>query len=127
MPNKATLHTDDAPEAIGTCSQAVKVGDTLYLSGQIPLDPTSMTLVEGGFREQATQMFKNLDAVCKAANGSLNDIVKLNIYLTDLSNFVVINEVMADFFNAPYPARAAIGINELPKGSLVEADGVAVI
>ncbi len=127
MPNKAIIHTDDAPEAIGTYSQAVKVGDTLYLSGQIPLDPTSMTLVDGGFREQATQMFKNLDAVCKAANGSLNDIVKLNIYLTDLSNFAVVNEVMADFFNAPYPARAAIGINELPKGSLVEADGIAVI
>ncbi len=127
MPNKAVIHTDDAPEAIGTYSQAVKVGDTLYLSGQIPLDPSSMTLVEGGFREQAQQMFTNLNAVCKAANGSLNDIVKLNIYLTDLSNFAIVNEVMAEFFEAPYPARAAIGISELPKGALVEADGVAVV
>ncbi len=127
MPNKAVIHSDDAPEAIGTYSQAIKVGDTIYLSGQIPLDPSTMTLVEGGFREQAQQMFTNLNAVCKAANGSLNDIVKLNIYLTDLSNFAIVNEVMAEFFEAPYPARAAIGISELPKGALVEADGVAVV
>ncbi|MFL0801056.1 MAG: RidA family protein [Agarilytica sp.] len=127
MPNKAVIHTDEAPKAIGTYSQAVKVGDTVYLSGQIPLDPITMTLVEGGFREQAQQMFTNLAAVCKAANGSLNNIVKLNIYLTDLSHFAVVNEVMEEFFEAPYPARAAIGISELPKGALVEADGIAVV
>ena len=127
MPNKAVIHTEDAPEAIGTYSQAVKVGNTLYLSGQIPLDPKSMTLVSDDFREQAKQMFTNLAAVCEAANGNLNNIVKLNIYLTDLSNFGVVNEVMAEFFEAPYPARAAIGISELPKGALVEADGIAVI
>lgn len=127
MPNKAVIHTEDAPEAIGTYSQAVKMGSTLYLSGQIPLDPKTMVLVSEDFREQAKQVFTNLAAVCKAANGSLNDIVKLNIYLTDLSNFSIVNEVMAEFFTAPYPARAAIGISELPKGSLVEADGIAVI
>lgn len=127
MPNKAVIHTDDAPEAIGTYSQAVKVGETVYLSGQIPLDPASMNMIDGDFRAQATQVFTNLAAVCKAANGSLNDIVKLNLYLTDLSNFAIVNEVMAEFFEEPYPARAAIGISELPKGALVEADGVAVI
>ncbi len=127
MPNKAVIHTEDAPEAIGTYSQAVKVGNTLYLSGQIPLDPKSMTLVGDDFRQQAKQMFTNLAAVCEAANGNLNNIVKLNIYLTDLSNFSIVNEVMAEFFEAPYPARAAIGISELPKGALVEADGIAVI
>tara|TARA_R110000868_G_scaffold43338_1_gene145911 strand:+ start:216 stop:599 length:384 start_codon:yes stop_codon:yes gene_type:complete len=127
MPNKAVIHTEDAPEAIGTYSQAVKVGSTLYLSGQIPLDPKSMTLVSDDFRAQAKQVFTNLAAVCEAANGDLNDIVKLNLYLTDLSNFSIVNEVMAEFFTAPYPARAAIGISELPKGSLVEADGIAVI
>ncbi|MFL0811170.1 MAG: RidA family protein [Agarilytica sp.] len=127
MPNKAIIHTDKAPEAIGTYSQAVKAGDTLYLSGQIPLDPSSMTLVEGDFREQTRQVFRNLQAVCEAANGSLANIVKLNLYLTDLSNFATVNEVMAEFFQEPYPARAAIGISELPKGSLVEADGIAVV
>lgn len=127
MPNKAVIHTEEAPEAIGTYSQAIKTGETLYLSGQIPLDPKTMTLIDGDFRAQTQQVFTNLAAVCKAANGSLNNIVKLNIYLTDLSNFAVVNEVMAEFFEQPYPARAAIGINELPKGSLVEADGVAVI
>ncbi len=127
MPNKAIIHSDEAPEAIGTYSQAVKVSDTVYLSGQIPLDPKSMTLVEGGFREQAVQVFKNLRAVCKAANGDLNNLVKLNIYLTDLDNFPIVNEVMGEFIDTPYPARAAIGINQLPKGSLIEADGVMVI
>lgn len=127
MPNKAVIHTEEAPKAIGTYSQAIKAGDTVYLSGQIPLVPKTMTLIEGDFRAQTRQVFTNLAAVCKAANGSLNDIVKLNIYLTDLSNFAVVSEVMEEFFKQPYPARAAIGINELPKGSLVEADGVAVI
>jgi len=127
MPNKAIIHSDSAPEAIGTYSQAVKVGDTVYLSGQIPLDPATMTLVEGGFAEQAEQVFKNLRAVCQAANGDLENIVKLNIYLTDLSNFPIVNEVMGKYFSEPYPARAAIGISELPKGSLVEADGIVIV
>ncbi|WP_086934225.1 RidA family protein [Agarilytica rhodophyticola] len=127
MPNKAVIHTEDAPQAIGTYSQAVKASDTVYLSGQIPLDPSTMTLVEGDFRAQAVQVFKNLEAVCKAANGTLNDLVKLNIYLTDLNNFAIVNEVMGEFIKEPYPARAAIGVSELPKGSLVEADGIMVI
>jgi len=127
MPNKAVIHTEDAPEAIGTYSQAVKVSNTVYLSGQIPLDPLSMALVEGDFRAQATQVFKNLEAVCKAANGSLNHLVKLNIYLTDLSNFSIVNEVMAEFVESPHPARAAVGVSELPKGAQVEADGIMII
>lgn len=127
MTNKAIINTDKAPAAIGTYSQAVKVNNTVYLSGQIPLDPKTMELVPGDFRSQATQMFKNLAAVCEAANGSLADIVKLNLYLTDLSNFPIINEVMAEFFSQPYPARAAVGIKELPKGALVEAEGVMVL
>lgn len=127
MPNKAIIHSDDAPQAIGTYSQAVKVGETVYLSGQIPLDPESMTLVEGDFVAQAEQVFKNLEAVCKAANGSLNHIVKLNIYLTDLSNFPLVNEVMGKYIKEPYPARAAIGVSELPKGAQIEADGILVI
>lgn len=127
MPNKAIIHSDNAPQAIGTYSQAVKVGDTVYLSGQIPLDPESMTLVEGDFVAQAEQVFKNLAAVCEATNGSLNHIVKLNIYLTDLSNFPQVNEVMGKFFSEPYPARAAIGVSELPKGAQIEADGILVI
>lgn len=127
MPNKAIIHTDEAPRAIGTYSQAVKVSNTVYLSGQIPLDPEHMTLVDDDFSAQATQVFKNLEAVCHAANGSLKDIVRLTIYLTDLKNFPVVNEVMKTFFEAPYPARAAIGVNELPKGALIEADGIMVI
>lgn len=127
MPNKAIIHSENAPAAIGTYSQAVKTGNTVYLSGQIPLIPETMTLVEGDFAAQAEQVFKNLQAVCEAANGSLQNIVKLNIYLTDLSNFPVVNEVMGRYFSEPYPARAAIGISELPKGSLVEADGIMVI
>lgn len=127
MPNKAIIHSDAAPEAIGTYSQAVKVSNTVYLSGQIPLDPKTMSLVDGDFAAQAHQVFKNLRSVCEAANGSLEDIVKLNIYLTDLSYFPVVNEVMGEYFQKPYPARAAIGISELPKGSLIEADGIAVV
>lgn len=127
MSNKAIIHSDVAPAAIGTYSQAVKVNSTVYLSGQIPLIPETMELVEGGFAEQAEQMFKNLRSVCEAANGGLQDIVKLNIYLTDLSNFPIINEVMSRYFAEPYPARAAIGISQLPKGALVEADGIMVI
>ena len=127
MPNKAIIHSENAPEAIGTYSQAVKTGNTVYLSGQIPLIPETMVLVEGDFAAQAHQVFKNLSAVCEAADGSLQNIVKLNIYLTDLSNFPIVNEVMSQYFAEPYPARAAIGISELPKGSLVEADGIMVV
>ncbi|BFM04929.1 RidA family protein [Halioxenophilus aromaticivorans] len=127
MTNKATIHTDAAPAAIGTYSQAVKVNNTVYLSGQIPLDPETMTLVSEDFTEQAHQVFKNLAAVVNAAGGELKDIVKLNIYLTDLNNFPLVNEVMSQYFSQPYPARAAIGISQLPKDSLIEADGVVVI
>jgi reactive intermediate/imine deaminase len=127
MPNKAIIHSDAAPEAIGTYSQAVKVSDTVYLSGQIPLVPETMTLIEGDFRAQAEQVFKNLSAVCAAANGDLSDIVKLNIYLTDLNYFPIVNEVMSAFMKAPFPARAAIGISALPKGALIEADGIMVL
>ncbi len=127
MTNKAVISTESAPAAIGTYSQAIKVDSTVYLSGQIPLDPATMRLVEGDFAAQATQVFKNLKAVCHAANGDLSNIVKLNIYLTDLSHFPTVNEVMAQFFNEPYPARAAIGVKELPKGAMVEADGIVVL
>lgn len=126
MPNKAIISTEAAPAAIGTYSQAVKINNTVYLSGQIPLVPETMTLIEGDFAAQAQQVFKNLQAVCKAANGDLKDIVKLNIYLTDLSHFPTVNEVMAQFFQEPYPARAAVGVKELPKGAQVEADAVMV-
>ncbi len=127
MTNKAIISTDKAPEAIGTYSQAVKTNNTVYLSGQIPLDPTTMALVDGDFAAQAHQVFKNLQAVCEAADGSLEDIVKLNIFLTDLSHFATVNEIMAQYFSQPYPARAAIGVNELPKGAVIEADGIMVI
>lgn len=127
MPNKAIIHTDSAPAAIGTYSQAVKVNNTVYLSGQIPLDPATMTLVEGDIRDQIKQVFKNLLAVCEASGGDLSSIVKLNIFLTDLSHFPVVNEVMEQHFAQPFPARAAIGVNELPKGSMVEMDGILII
>jgi reactive intermediate/imine deaminase len=127
MTNKAIINTDQAPQAIGTYSQAVKTNNTVYLSGQIPLDPETMTLVDGGFAAQTHQVFKNLQAVCEAADGSLADIVKLNIFLTDLSNFATVNDIMSQYFTEPYPARAAIGVKELPKDALVEADGIMVI
>jgi len=127
MTNKAIIHSDNAPAAIGTYSQAVKVNNTVYLSGQIPLDPKNMQLVDGDFAAQAHQVFKNLAAVCEAAGGGLKDIVKLNIYLTDLANFPIVNEVMGQYFQQPYPARAAVGINQLPRASLIEADGIMVI
>lgn len=123
---RTVIHTDNAPAAIGTYSQAIKVGNTVYLSGQIPLDPKRMELVEG-FEAQTVQVFENLKAVCEAAGGSLADIVKLNIFLTDLSNFATVNEVMSRYFQQPYPARAAIGISALPKGAQVEMDGVVVL
>lgn len=127
MTSKTIISTSNAPAAIGTYSQAVQVGNTVYLSGQIPLDPATMELVEGDFAAQAHQMFKNLSAVCEAAGGSLNQIVKLGIFLEDLSNFPVVNEVMAQYFSQPYPARAAVGVKQLPKGAMVEADGIMVI
>lgn len=127
MTNKAVISTENAPSAIGTYSQAIKANNTVYLSGQIPLVPATMEMIDGDFRAQAEQVFRNLQAVCQAANGDLPDIVKLNIYLTDLSHFPVVNEVMGEFFDQPYPARAAIGVKELPKGALVEADGIMVL
>ena len=127
MTNKAVIHTDNAPAAIGTYSQAVKVNNTVYLSGQIPLDPRTMTLVEGDISVHIRQVFENLNAVCAASGGDLSNIVKLNIFLTDLSNFAVVNEVMAEYFQQPFPARAAIGVSELPKGAQVEMDGIVVI
>jgi len=127
MTNKAIIHTDKAPAAIGTYSQAVKVNSTVYLSGQIPLNPETMELVDGDFAAQAHQVFKNLRSVCEASGGSLQNIVKLNLFLTDLSNFPIVNQVMAEYFEEPYPARAAVGVAQLPKGAVVEGDGVMVI
>ncbi|MCK7544574.1 RidA family protein [Marinobacter bryozoorum] len=127
MSNKSIIQTDAAPEAIGTYSQAVKAGDTVYLSGQIPLDPETMEVVAGDFADKTRRVFENLKAVCEAAGGSLQDIVKLNIYMTDLANFATVNEVMATYFQEPYPARAAIGVAALPKGVPVEMDAVMVI
>ena len=126
---KNIISTNNAPAAIGIYSQAVAVngGVTIYLSGQIPLVPETMEVVEGGIEEQIHQVFKNLTAMCEASRGSLSDILKLNIFLTDLSNFAVLNEIMATYFTEPYPARAAIGVSELPKGVSVEMDGVMVI
>jgi len=121
------ISTKDAPQAIGTYSQAVKVGDTVYLSGQIPLIPETMELIEGDMRAQITRVFDNLTAVAKAAGGSLADISKLNIFLTDLSHFPLVNEIMAEYFSEPYPARAAVGVASLPKGSLVEMDAIMTL
>ncbi|MDH5183146.1 MAG: RidA family protein [Gammaproteobacteria bacterium] len=118
------IHTNKAPQAIGTYSQAVKTGSTVYLSGQIPLVPETMELVDGDMEAQIRRVFDNLTAVCEAAGGSLTDIAKLNIFLTDLGHFPLVNEVMASYFAQPYPARAAIGVASLPKGSAVEMDGV---
>ena len=127
MSNRAVIHTDNAPQAIGTYSQAVKVGNTVYLSGQIPLVPSTMEMVEGGFEAQVVQVFDNLTAVCEASGGSIQQIAKLNIFLTDLSNFATVNEIMSRYFEQPYPARAAIGVKELPKGAAVEMDGILVV
>ncbi|HLY96014.1 MAG: RidA family protein [Sideroxydans sp.] len=123
MINKTVIQTPDAPAAIGTYSQAVRVDGTVYLSGQIGLDPNTMTMVEG-IEAQVHRVFQNLRAVATAAGGSLDDVVKLNIYLTDLAHFAKVNEVMATYFHQPYPARAAVGVASLPRGALVEADGV---
>lgn len=120
------IKTDQAPAAIGTYSQAVKVGNTVYLSGQIPLDPTRMEVVEG-MEGQVRRVFDNLQAVARAAGGSLNDVVKLGIFLTDLSHFGLVNQIMAEYFQEPYPARAAVGVAALPKGVAVEMDAVLVM
>lgn len=122
--SKIIINTEKAPAAIGPYSQAVKAGTTVYLSGQIPLVPESMEMVSDNFRQQAVQVFKNLSAVCEAAGGSLQEMVKVQIYLTDLGQFAVVNEVMTEFFTTPYPARAAIGVRALPKGAQIEIDGV---
>ncbi len=124
---KTIIQTDDAPQAIGTYSQAVKVDNTVYVSGQIPLDPASMEVVSGGIEAEITRVYDNLKAVAAASGGSLADVVKLNIFLTDLSNFPIVNEIMAQYFEQPYPARAAIGVSALPKGVGVEMDAVLVI
>jgi reactive intermediate/imine deaminase len=124
---KTIIQTDAAPQAIGTYSQAVKVDNTVYISGQIPLDPASMEVVSGGIEAEITRVFDNLKAVAEASGGSLADIVKLNIFLTDLGNFPTVNEIMAQYFQQPYPARAAIGVAALPKAVGVEMDAVLVI
>jgi reactive intermediate/imine deaminase len=118
------IKTDQAPQAIGTYSQAVKVGSTVYLSGQIALDPQTMTLVDGDTEAEVRRVFDNLQAVARAAGGSLNDVVKLNVFLVDLANFALVNRIMAEYFEQPYPARAAIGVASLPRGANVEMDGV---
>ena len=123
---KQIISTPHAPAAIGTYSQAVRVDNTVYLSGQIPLDPTTMKLVDG-FENQVRRVFDNLRAVCEAAGGSLADLVKVNVYLVDLGNFAKVNEIMATYLSEPYPARAAIGVASLPRGAQVEIDGVMVL
>lgn len=124
--NKQVITSEHAPSAIGPYSQAIKVGNTVYLSGQIPLDPATMEVVEG-FEAQVCRVFDNLSAVAEAAGGQLQDIVKLNIFLTDLGNFAKVNEIMERYFEKPYPARAAIGVAALPKGVPVEMDGIMVV
>ena len=121
---KQIIQTDHAPKAIGTYSQAVKVGDTVYLSGQIPLHPETMELVEGDMSAQIKRVFDNLQAVASAAGGDLSHVVKLNIFLTDLGHFALVNEIMAQYFQQPYPARAALGVASLPKGANVEMDAI---
>ena len=121
---KEIIHTPKAPTAIGTYSQAVKVGQTVYLSGQIPLVPETMIVVEGDISAQITQVFENLKAVVEAAGGEFSDIVKLNVFLTDLAHFPLVNEIMGQYFQAPYPARAAVGVAALPKNVSVEMDAI---
>jgi reactive intermediate/imine deaminase len=121
------IQTHNAPQAIGTYSQAVKVDNTVYISGQIPLDPKTMQLVSDGFPAEVKQVFENLSAIAKAAGGTLDKIVKLNVYLIDMNNFSQVNEIMAEYFTQPYPARAAIGVAALPKGVQVEMDAVLVL
>ena len=125
--NKTAIHTEAAPAAIGTYSQAVVHGDTLYVSGQIPLDPDTMELVDGDMRALVTRVLDNLAAVAAAAGAKLDDTLKLNVFLTDLAHFALVNEVMADYFGKPYPARAAIGVAALPRGAAVEMDAVIAL
>ena len=125
--SKQIVSTDSAPKAIGTYSQAVRVGDTVYLSGQIPLVPDNMELVQGDMEVQIRRVFDNLRAVAVAAGGGMSDLVKLNVFLTDLEHFPLVNQVMAEYFEVPYPARAAIGVAALPKGAAVEMDAVMVL
>ena len=125
--NKTIIETLNAPQAIGTYSQAVKVNRTVYLSGQIPLNPETMTIVDGDIFAQITQVLDNLKAVAMAADGDLSDIVKLNVYLTNLADFPIVNEIMARYFEEPYPARAVIGVSALPKGADVEMDAIMVL
>ena len=124
---KTIISTDKAPSAIGTYSQAVKVKSTVYLSGQIPLIAETMEVVEGGFAEQTEQVFKNLASVCEAAGGCINDMVKVNIFMIDLSNFATVNEIMSKYFEQPYPARAAVQVSRLPKDVEIEMDGIMEI
>lgn len=121
---RQVIHTTNAPAAVGTYSQAVRHGDTVYLSGQIPLDPESMKMVSGGIEAQIHRVFKNLTAVCNAAGSDLAGIVKLNVYMTDLGNFATVNKIMAGYFSEPYPARAAVGVSALPLGAEVEMEAV---
>jgi len=121
---RKVITSNNAPEAIGTYSQAIQTGSTVYLSGQIPLLPETMEIISDDIAEQINQVFRNLSAVAEAADGSLDDIVKLNVFLTDLSHFPTVNEIMASYFNQPYPARAAIGVAALPKGAAVEMDAI---
>ncbi len=124
--NKEAIHSDDAPAAIGTYSQAIRAGGLVFLSGQIPLDPATMELVGGDFETRARRVFDNLTAVATAAGGSLDQIVKLTVFLTDLDNFATVNRVMEDYFAVPFPARAALGVASLPKGADIEADAILV-
>lgn len=125
--SKTIIHTDHAPQAIGTYSQAVNHHGLVFVSGQIPLDPDSMEMVEGGIDAQITRVFDNLSAVCKAAGGSLDDILKLTVYLTDMGDFPQVNAIMEQYFAAPYPARAAVGVAALPKGAAVEMDAILAV
>jgi reactive intermediate/imine deaminase len=125
--SRLVIHSEHAPAAIGPYSQAVRSGQTVYLSGQIPLDPATMSLVEGDIATQADRVFRNLQGVCEAAGGSLGDIVRVGIYLTDLGDFAAVNEVMARYFSKPYPARSTIGVAALPRGAQVEVDAVLVL
>lgn len=122
--SKVIISTDEAPQAIGTYSQAVKIGHTVYLSGQIPLDPKTMEMVQDDFETEARRVFENVSAVCRAAGGTIQDMVKVNIFLIDLGHFATVNKIMAEYFEQPYPARAAIQVAALPKGSNIEIDGV---
>jgi reactive intermediate/imine deaminase len=125
--NKTPIHTDSAPAAIGTYSQAIQSGNLVFMSGQIPLDPSTMEIVDGDFEARARRVFESLKAVSEAAGGSLNQIVKLTIYLTDLDNFATVNSVMTEYFDKPFPARAALGVKSLPKGVDVEAEAILAL